>query len=135
MIVSRERAKLNCPIEVGEHLRKILNKEDSLSRDKEHFWVITLNTQHKVKFVELVSLGTLDMSIVHPREVFRRAIKWGAHSLIVGHNHPSGESKPSDTDIILTNKLKETGKIIGIEILDHVIIGNTTFSFKEEGLI
>jgi DNA repair protein RadC len=135
MVVSRERAKLSCPTEVGGHLKKILKKEDSLSRDKEHFWVITLNTHHKVKFVELVSLGTLTENYVHPREVFRRAIKAGACSIIVGHNHPSGENKPSQADISLTNKLKEAGKIIGIEVLDHVIIGNTIFSFKEEGLI
>ena len=95
MIVSRERAELSSPTDVGEHLRKILNKEDSLSREREHFWVITLNAKNRVKFVELVSIGTINYAVVHPREVFRRAIKNGATSLIVGHNHPSGDCKPS----------------------------------------
>ncbi len=135
MIVSRERAELSSPTDVGEHLRKILNQEDSLSREREHFWVITLSTSNKVKFVELVSLGTLNSSLVHPREVFRRAIKFGACSIIVGHNHPSGNCKPSSEDLELTKKLKEVGHIVGIEVLDHVIIGNRTLSFKEEGLI
>lgn len=135
MIVSKERAALNSPTAVGEHLRKILKKEDSLSQEREHFWVIALNSQNKVKFVELISLGSLDTSIVHPREVFRRVIKGGAHSIVLGHNHPSGVNRPSSADVSLTNKLKEVGQIVGIEVVDHVIIGHTTFSFKEEGLI
>jgi DNA repair protein RadC len=135
MIVSRERAELSCSTDVGKHLRKILNKEDSLSREREHFWVITLSAQNRVKFVELVSIGTINYAVVHPREVFRRAIKNGATSLIVGHNHPSGAVKPSTEDISLTKKLKEAGSIVGIEVLDHVIIGDRTLSFKEEGLI
>ena len=135
MIVSREKAELKSPADVAEHLRKILKKEDILSRDREHFWVITLTTGNKVKFVELVSLGTLNCSLVHPREVFRRAITFGACSIIVGHNHPSGSCKPSGEDVALTKQLKEAGSIVGIEVLDHVVIGDKTFSFKEEGLI
>jgi len=135
MIVSREKVELSNPTAVGGHLRQILNKEDGLSREREHFWVITLSTSNKVKFVELVSLGTLNASLVHPREVFRRAIKGGACSIIVGHNHPSGNCTPSQEDIKLTNQLKEAGDIIGISVLDHVVIGDRTFSFKEEGLI
>lgn len=135
MIVSKEKAELKSPSDVAEHLRKILNKEDSLSREREHFWVITLSTSNKVKFVELVSLGTLNSSLVHPREVFRRAIKFGACSIIIGHNHPSGCCKPSGEDLALTKQLKEVGSVVGIEVLDHIIIGDTALSFKEEGLI
>ncbi len=135
MIVSKEKAELKSPSDVAEHLRKILRKEDILSREREHFWVITLSTSNKVKFVELVSLGTLNTSLVHPREVFRRAIKFGACSIIVGHNHPSGSCKPSGEDLALTKQLKEVGSIVGIEVLDHIILGDTAFSFKEEGLI
>jgi len=135
MIVSRERAELKCPTDVGKHLKKILQKEDRLSREREHFWVIILNNKNRVKFVELVSIGTINHAVVHPREVFRRAIKHGATSVIVGHNHPSGDCTPSVDDRALTKKLKEAGNIIGIEILDHVIIGGTTLSFKEEGLL
>lgn len=135
MIVSREKAELKGPADVADHLRKILYKEDSLSREREHFWVITLSTNNKVKFVELVSLGTLNSSFAHPREVFRRAIKYGACSIIVGHNHPSGSCRPSAEDVALTKKLQEVGSIVGIEVLDHIIIGLTAFSFKEDGLI
>ena len=135
MIVSRERAELSSSTAVGEHLRKILNQEDSLSREREHFWVITINNRNRVKFVELVSLGTINSTVVHPREVFRRAIKNGATSLIICHNHPYGDTKPSDADILLTRKLREVGSIIEIEVLDHVIIGDKTLYFKEEGLL
>lgn len=135
MIVSREKAELSSSTAVGEHLRKILKKEDSISREREHFWVITLNNRNRVKYVELVSLGTINSAIVHPREVFRRAIKNGATSLILAHNHPSGDTKPSDADILLTRKLREVGSIIEIEVLDHVIIGDKTLSFKEAGLL
>ena len=135
MIVSREKVELSSSGAVAEHLRKILKRGDSLAREREHFWVITLTTNNRVKFVELVSLGTLNASLVHPREVFRRAIKHGACSIVVGHNHPSGNCKPSQEDIRLTRQLKESGAIIGIEVLDHVIIGDRTFSFREEGLI
>jgi DNA repair protein RadC len=135
MIVSRERAVINGPADVGNHLRKLLRKEDSLSREREHFWIIILNTKHRIRFVELVSLGTLNASLVHPREVYRRAIKSGASALVVAHSHPSGDCEPSNEDIILTRRLMEAGKIIGIEILDHIIIGKTTLSFKEKGLL
>lgn len=135
MIVSRERIALKNPTDAAEHLRRILNEEDSLSREREHFWVIALSASNEVKFVELVSLGTLNASLVHPREVFRRAIQLGACSIIVGHNHPSGSCQPSGEDVALTSKLKEVGNIVGIEVLDHVVIGDKTFSFKQEGLI
>ncbi len=135
MIVSRERATIKGPADVGHHLRKLLRKEDSLSREREHFWVIILNTRNRIRFVELVSLGTLNASLVHPREVFRRAIKAGASSLILAHSHPSGDTEPSNDDITLTRRLSEAGKIIGIDVLDHIIIGKTTLSMKEKGLL
>ena len=135
MIVSRERAIIKGPADVGHHLRKLLKKEDRLSREREHFWVIILNTRNRIRFVELVSLGTINSSLVHPREVYRRAIKGGASALIIGHSHPSGDCEPSEDDITLTRRLMDAGKIIGIEILDHIIIGNTTLSFKEKGLL
>ena len=126
---------MKSPADVGHHLRKLLKKEDRLSREKEHFWIIILNTRNRIRFVELVSLGTMNSSLVHPREVYRRAIKGGASALIIAHSHPSGDCEPSEDDITLTRRLMEAGKIIGIEILDHIIIGNTTLSFKEKGLL
>lgn len=135
MILSREKVELSNPQAVSEHIRRILRTLDRLDRDKEHFFVISLNTKNKVKFVELVSIGTVNASLVHPREVFRRCIMRGASAAIVCHNHPSGESEPSEEDINITKRLVEAGKIIGIEILDHVIIGQRWSSMKEKGII
>ena len=101
----------------------------------EHFKIIILDTKNNVRGVEHISTGSLNSSIVHPREVFKICIKKSASSIILVHNHPSGECEPSHEDIVLTNRLDECGKILGIRILDHIIIGDSYFSFKEEGLI
>jgi len=135
MILSRERAELSNPKAVSEHIRKILLKLDRLERNKEHFFLISLNTRNKVKFVELISTGTVNASLVHPREVFRRSIIRGAAAAIICHNHPSGDAEPSEEDINITRRLIEAGKIIGIEVLDHVIIGTKSLSMKEKGII
>lgn len=135
MILSREKAELSTPQAVSEHIRKILWKLDRLDRNKEHFFLISLNTRNKVRFVELVSIGTVSASLVHPREVFRRSIIRGATSVIICHNHPSGDAEPSEEDINITRRLIEAGKVIGIEVLDHVIIGTKSVSMKEKGII
>jgi DNA repair protein RadC len=88
-----------------------------------------------VKYIDLTSLGTLNASLVHPREVFRLAVMQGIASVILGHNHPSGSTEPSEEDLRITRRLVEAGKILGIEILDHVIIADNTYlSFKAQGL-
>lgn len=103
---------------------------------KEYFKVILLDTKNFVISTELISVGSLNSSIVHPRETFKPAIKKSASSMILVHNHPSGESEPSHEDITLTNRLDECGKILGIKVIDHIIIGDGVFySFKEEGLL
>lgn len=101
----------------------------------EHFKILILDTKNNVRSVENISTGSLNSSIVHPREVFKICIKKSASSIVLLHNHPSGEPEPSHEDIILTNRLDEAGKILGIRVLDHVIIGNSYFSFKEEGML
>jgi len=104
--------------------------------DKEHFVVVFLNTKNEVISYETISIGNLNSSIVHPREVFNRAIKKSAASLILIHNHPSGNVNPSKEDIQITNRLVEASKIIGIDILDHIIIGGGKYySFKENSFI
>jgi len=103
---------------------------------KEHFMLITLNTRNKVTSIDSVSVGTLNASLVHPREVFREAIKQSASSVVLAHNHPSGDEAPSEEDLKITKRLVEAGKIIGIEVLDHIVIGKDAFcSFKEKGLM
>lgn len=104
--------------------------------EREVFMVIQLNIKNEVIFEEVVSQGTISSSIVHPREVFQKAIRNGAASILVVHNHPSGDPTPSEEDIQVTRRLIETGQIIGIPILDHVIIArHDTYSFKANGLV
>ncbi|MBU4419260.1 MAG: DNA repair protein RadC [Candidatus Omnitrophica bacterium] len=101
---------------------------------KEHFYIIALNSRNHS--IAEVSVGSLDASVVHPREVFAEAIKNKAASVIFAHNHPSGDSEPSEDDLDLTKRMVEAGKILGIEVIDHVIISNlNSFSFKEKKLI
>ncbi|MGB4439047.1 MAG: DNA repair protein RadC [Sedimentibacter sp.] len=103
---------------------------------KEYFKIILLDTKNNIKKISQISVGSLNSSIVHPREVFTEAVANSCSSIILVHNHPSGESEPSHEDIMLTNRLDECGKILGIKVLDHIIIGDGVFfSFKEEGLI
>lgn len=106
------------------------------SARKEHFLAVLLNTRHFPMSVEIISVGSLNASIVHPREVFRPAITAGAASIILAHNHPSGDTSPSEDDLEITQRLCRVGEMAGIEVLDHVILGaGTPFSFKEAGLI
>jgi DNA repair protein RadC len=118
--------------DIAKVLRDILWLEDRIEREKEHFYVCHLDVKSRVKMIELVNIGTLSSSLVHPRETFRRAIVEGSASIIVAHNHPSGEVEPSDEDTRITKVFFEVGQILGITMLDHVIfVGNKYFSFKD----
>jgi DNA repair protein RadC len=103
---------------------------------KEHFKLILLNPRNKIIGISTISIGTLNASLVHPREVFKDAIVHSAASVVLAHNHPSGDPEPSEDDLKITKKLVESGKILGIEVIDHIIIGKNNFcSYKERGLI
>lgn len=103
---------------------------------KEQFIVLMLSTKNHVLAMPVISVGTLNASIVHPREVFRQAINFSAAAMILVHNHPSGDPSPSKEDIDLTAQMVEAGKILGINVLDHVIIGDKRYvSMKEKGII
>jgi DNA repair protein RadC len=104
--------------------------------DREHFKAISLNTKHHVIYTETVSVGSLNASLVHPRELFKNLIKRSAAALVLAHNHPSGDPTPSREDIEVTRRLVEVGKLIGIDVLDHIVIGQNSFvSLKEQGII
>ena len=109
--------------------------------EQEHFLAFFLDVKHRVRGFSTVSVGLIDRSQVHPREVFRNAILNGSSRVILAHNHPSNDPTPSAQDIDCTRQLVEAGKIIGIEVLDHVIIGDGEsagrryVSFREEGLL
>jgi DNA repair protein RadC len=105
-------------------------------KKKEHFLVLSLDSRNHIININDISIGTLNASLVHPREVFKEAIQSLAASVILVHNHPSGEAGPSDGDLQITKRLVEAGKIMSIEVLDHIIIaGDNSFSFKGKGLI
>ena len=100
------------------HFRRLIT--DAL---QEEFHIVTLNTKNQVLRQHQVSVGTLDASLVHPREVFRPAIKDAASSIVLVHNHPSGDPTPSREDVAVTDRLTEVGKTIGIDVLDHIVLG------------
>lgn len=105
-------------------------------KKKEHFLILCLDTRNNLIKISAVSTGTLDANLVHPREVFKEAIQSLASSIILVHNHPSGSPEPSEADIDITKRIVETGKIVGIDVLDHIIVTeNKSFSFKEKGLL
>lgn len=113
-----------------------LYMEEMRHLKKEYFKVLLLNTKNEILSAENTSIGNLNSSIVHPREVFRSAVKKGAAAVIVMHNHPSGNPMPSQNDLDITRRLKEAGDLIGIPLLDHLIIGDGIFiSLKEKMLM
>lgn len=103
---------------------------------KEHFYVLLLDTKNKIISWDEISKGDLNSSIVHPREVFKYALKYSANSIICLHNHPSGDPTPSMQDIEITKRLQEVGNLVGIKLLDHIIIGyNKYISLREKGIM
>jgi DNA repair protein RadC len=128
---------INEPGAIARVFQVILGNEPFHDQEKEHFWMAVLTTKNTIKAIELVSLGTLNASLVHCRELFRFAILTGAHSIVTIHNHPSGDTSPSGEDQSLTRRILEAGHLLGIELLDHVIIGppDQYYSFKQTGLI
>ncbi|MCK4908960.1 MAG: DNA repair protein RadC [Planctomycetes bacterium] len=128
---SRKNPVLCSPDTVNEYMKTKLK-----DKKKEHFYVIMLNSRNKIIKDEKISEGTLNASLVEPREVFRPAIKASAAAVIFVHNHPSGDPSPSDDDLQVTRNLMKAAKIFKIDVLDHVIVGkNDCFSMKKEKLI
>jgi DNA repair protein RadC len=112
---------INCVKDAVAHL------QDIRMAKKEHFAVLYLNARNQLVAKEIISIGTLNASLVHPREVFKPAFELPAAGIIIAHNHPSGGCEPSEADIELTKRLKEAGKILGIEVIDHIIITSNSF--------
>ncbi|MEK7070631.1 MAG: DNA repair protein RadC [Patescibacteria group bacterium] len=110
--------------------------KDIRQSKKEHFVVFYLDVKNEVIKKDVVSIGTLNASLVHPREVFEPAVRYNAAQIIVAHNHPSNDVHPSEQDLLVTKNLIAAGKILGIEVIDHVIICESSFySFKEQKLL
>jgi len=122
--------RVSCPLDV---YRLSL---DLVSLYQEHFVVFFLNTKNRIIRRETITIGSLSATVIHPREVFRAAIQHSSAAIVCVHNHPSGDPTPSFEDIEVTRRLVDAGKIIGIDVLDHVIVGRDGYvSLKEGGLI
>ena len=125
-----ERPVISSPADVDRLLRgRIANL------DRENFVAVLLNAKNEVIGAPLISVGTLSASLVHPREVFKPAIRASAASVVLVHNHPSGKVEPSPEDREATMRLEESAGILGIEVLDHVIMGDGYYSMKEHGML
>ncbi len=129
-----DRKSLTAPYQVNKVLMDYLNPE---SLDREHFVIALLDTKSQVIGLHTISIGSLGASIVHPREVFKPALLSSAASVILAHNHPSGDPDPSHEDLEVTRRLVDAGNILGVNVRDHIILGdNGSFvSFRERGLI
>jgi DNA repair protein RadC len=126
-ISKRDEKPIKCANDVYEYALPLLS-----GKDKEHFMILHLDSKNRVIKDEIISIGTLNASLVHPREVFKSAIKESANAIVLVHNHPSGDAKPSKVDEDVTNRLNETGKLLKIKVIDHVIIGKDNYySFRE----
>lgn len=126
-----DKVKINQPNTIAD-----LFMDEMRYLQKEHFRIVLLDTKNQIIVTEEISVGTLNASIVHPRDVFKVAIKRNANSIILIHNHPSGDPAPSREDINITNRLADVGNLVGIKVLDHIIIGDNKYiSFKERRLI
>ncbi|CBH22643.1 conserved protein of unknown function [Acetoanaerobium sticklandii] len=120
--------RISCPAD-GLMMAKMFLED----KDREEFIVITLDTKNQPTSVNVCSKGSLNASLVHPREVFKTAVISNAATVLLAHNHPSGNPEPSKEDIKITKRLNEAGKILGIKVLDHLIIGSDSYySFKEQ---
>jgi DNA repair protein RadC len=126
------KLEVKSPRSIAKVLVELLHLEDEIDQAKEHFYVIHLDTRSRINMVELVSLGTLTSSVTHPRETFRRAIIHGSASIVVAHNHPSGKPDPSTEDMKVTKLLMDAGRVLGIDLVDHIVFSETGFfSFRD----
>jgi DNA repair protein RadC len=117
-------------------MQRILLRENKINQDREHFWVIGLSNSNRLLFIELISKGTINKTLVEPMEVFSFALQKRAVKIMLVHNHPSGELKPSDADKDITDRLIQVGIIVNTEVLDHLIISNKSYlSFTDIGLL
>ncbi len=151
-IGSAKASTLKAALEIGKRLsvtpslkRPSVNSPQDAARlvmeemrylDQEHFKAIMLNTKNHILGVSQISIGLLNSSLVHPRECFKEAIRRNANAVILVHNHPSGDPNPSREDLDVTKRMSQAGEILGIEVLDHLIIGDNRYiSLKERGIL
>lgn len=132
---------MDCPESAFRFWREVVADDPCHEPEKEHLVAVFLNTKLRLTAYHVVSVGSLNEALSHPREIFRPAILAGAYRIVLMHNHPSGDPEPSQADRLMTKRIDEAGELIGITLLDHVIVGTPEggrqpyFSFKEGGLL
>jgi len=133
---AQKKAAISNSNSIAVIMQQILNRENKLGRSQEHFWVIGLNNAGKILFIELIGLGRQNRVTANPPDVFRMAIYKLAIKLIMVHNHPSGDMKPSMADRLITDRIIKVGEIINVDVIDHIIISEKNhFSFADAGII
>ncbi len=127
--VRRRRPRIRGPSDVYRVVKRRFE-----GKDREHFYVVLLNTKNEVLSLELISIGSLNASIVHPREILKPAILASAASIVLAHNHPTGDPEPSREDVEFTRRMAKCGELVGIPLIDHIVIGDGFYaSLKEIG--
>jgi DNA repair protein RadC len=135
-LTDKQKQKVQSADDVYGIMQRILMRQNKIDRKKEHFWTIGLDNQNNILYIELISLGGSTQTIVEPMQVFRVGVLKGAIKLILVHNHPSGTLKPSEPDQDITDRLIQVGKIIQIEITDHLIISEKSYlSLHDAGIL
>ena len=127
--------RITKPEDIYQIMKPIYSQNDELDKEKEQLYMIGLDTRNNIKTIDLISMGTINESLVSPREVYRTALIKNCLSIILVHNHPSQEPEPSQADLEVTKKLKDAGRMIGVNLLDHLIFTDNGYqSLKEMGV-
>ncbi len=135
-LTEQQKIKILNSDDIFSIMQDILIREEKIDQEKEHFWMIGLDSSHRIQYIEMVSLGTVNTANVEPMNVFRIAVMKGSVSAVMIHNHPSGEIKASEKDKDLTDRLFQVGRILNVPILDHLIITTKSYmSFADSGLL
>jgi DNA repair protein RadC len=132
VVLRNSKTEIRDARDVAKVFQDLLTLEDKIDQDKEHVYVMHVNTRHRINLVELVAIGTLTNTTLHPRETFRRAVLEGTDSIIIAHNHPSGDATPSEADITVTHQLCKAGEVLQIPLIDHLVFTQTQYySFRD----
>ena len=135
-LTKEQKIKILNSADIYKVMQQVLLRENKIRRNQEHFWVVGLNNKNKILFIELIGLGTVNRVGANPPDVFRMAIYKLAVQMILVHNHPSGDTEPSKQDLDFTDRMLKVGKLINIDVIDHLVITEDNYiSFADQGII
>lgn len=131
-----EKIRIGSPEDIYDVMQRLLLRESRISQEKEHFWVLGLDSNNKITYIELLSLGNITTAIINPLEVFNLAVRKKSPKIILVHNHPNESVDPTPEDIRITNKVVDGGNTLTIKVLDHLIISKDSYySFADNNLL